>query len=121
MKTIAQLIVPRETPALIELNRNIYIAGGYNNKDKRLSSCEQFNLQELRVKAISPLNNRCNGLRLCAFNQKYIVKIGGFYPDNSKHTELELEVYSPLEDKWFLVAKIEGGNAVEPGYNQEVI
>jgi hypothetical protein len=83
-----------------------------------LSSVEAFNLTTKEVSnSVSSLNHPCNAMCLCVFNNKYIVKLGGGYIDNSEHkNKVELEVLNKAENKWFLInAELKDKN-IQPGY-----
>jgi hypothetical protein len=117
LNTIAHLNTPRTGFALIQLDGFIYAVGGVGSNWKKLSSVEAFNLTTKEVSnSVSSLNHPCAYMRLCVFNEKYIVKLGGGYNNNSEHlNKVELEVLNKAENKWFLITAELKDKNIEPG------
>lgn len=102
-ESLMELLVPMEQPrhsfSAVYCHRYIYVLGGSPGDDAlALRSCEKYSIRNKNWDKIADMNVASIGATSCAFEEKYIFKIGG-KKDKFSHN-IEIERYTIENDRW---------------------
>lgn len=92
---------PKRNSSIIYCNKALYVVGGNGDGEKCSARNFKFTLKDKKWKEVSDANVALRKPTLCAYKDRYILKIGGI--NEFDYINKVVEIYDTTTDRWSIV------------------